>query len=94
MIVPVQHISLSDNNPCTSALAVHNYTLCPKIFILRPYVSMGKNRSLVCTFVICFSDGNESRGGYRLAVEAQNLIQQKKLAQFSTQLRFSQIMHT
>lgn len=37
-----------------------------------------KNRSLFCTFVICFSDDNESRGRFKLAVKAQNLIHRKK----------------
>lgn len=48
MIVPVQHVSLSDNKPCTPALTAHSCTL---MVILRPYVSVGKNRSLVCTLL-------------------------------------------
>lgn len=52
----------------------------PKVLPVRPYVSVGKNRSLVCTFFSCYSDDNESRGRYKLAVKAKNLNHRKKKA--------------
>ena len=47
VIVPVQHVSLSDNNPSTSAL--QNCTFkSQKHPLLRPYASVSNKRSLVC----------------------------------------------